>query len=309
MDFGCDIHPKLRGGCIAVGNFDGVHRGHRQLLRSLRELAAAENTHSIAVTFHPHPMAILRPQSAPPLLTTIQHRTELLRSAGVDHVLVLPVTPQLLAVSADVFFESFLIRSLNVRGIVEGENFRFGRDRLGGIDDLRKLCDAAAVPLRVVELSGEYDREISSGRIRRLIAAGDVTSAVSLLGRSYSISGTVVRGAERGRTIGFPTANLAEIATLIPGHGVYAGTCQIGSRKHVAAVCIGPNPTFGDSTSKVECHIDDFIGDLYDQTLSVELWQQVRPLEQFRSVDELIAQIRADILACRAICRDHTGVS
>jgi len=309
MEFGCDIPPKLCGGCIAVGNFDGVHRGHRQLLKELRELAAVENTHSVAVTFHPHPVAILHPQAAPPLLTTIQHRTELLRSAGVDHVLVLPVTSQLLSVSAEDFFESFLIRCLNVRGIVEGENFRFGHYRGGGIDDLRKLSVAAAVRLRVVKLSGQDDREISSGRIRHLIAAGDVASAAKLLGRPYSISGSVVRGAERGRTIGFPTANLADIATLIPGHGVYAGTCRIGPRNHVAAVCIGPNPTFSDLTPKVECHVDDFSGDLYDQRLTVDLRQQVRTLQRFRDADEVAAQIRTDIQACRMICRDRAEIS
>lgn len=286
-------------GCIAIGNFDGVHLGHAAMLQQLsflgRELAAPV----VAITFDPHPLAVLRPEFTPPVLTTIHDRKALLRQAGADEVVVLPVTNGLLEMSAEQFFHDVVVGKFKARGVVEGPNFHFGKDRRGDVNLLQELCRRQGIQCHIVKSFDDSGSMVSSSRIRELICARAMAGAVALLGHPYRLSGIVRHGAGRGGTIGFPTANLAEIQTLLPAHGVYAGTTVISGRRYPVAVSIGPNPTFGEHREKVECHIDGFSGNLYDQEFAVDLLQEVRALHSFGSVEKLISQIRSDIEVCR----------
>ena len=286
-------------GCVAIGNFDGVHLGHAVMLTALRELAAAQGVQAVAVTFDPHPIAVLRPEFMPPILTTVQDRIELLRAAGADSVIVLPVTKSLLEMTAEQFFHAVILETFHAKGVVEGPNFRFGRDRKGDTAMLQGFCERASVPCRIVgpvEVNGQL---ISSSRIRELLCSRSLRRAVELLGHPYRMTGVVRRGAGRGAGLGFPTANLAEIATLLPAHGVYAGKSLLDGKSYPVAVSIGPNPTFGEHREKVECHIDGFSGDLYDRVLQVDLLSEIRPLQSFDSIERLVQQIREDVETTR----------
>ena len=291
-------------GCVAIGNFDGVHIGHVTMLRSLRQLASELNSRAIAVTFDPHPIAVLRPEFTPPVLTTIKERSALLRTHGADQVVVLPVSRDLLQMTAEQFFEDVIVREFRAVGIVEGPNFHFGHDRLGDVALLQQLCASTDIRCRIVASHDVDGFMISSSRIRELLCSRAMTAAVKLLGHPYRLTGIVRRGAGRGATLGFPTANLAEVATLLPAHGVYAGFTTLDGLKFPAAVSIGPNPTFGEHREKIECHIIGYSGDLYDAELDVDLMAEVRPLQSFSSVDDLLRQIRADIEVCRQAAFD-----
>jgi riboflavin kinase/FMN adenylyltransferase len=304
IDFGCEIPKNVPGGYVSIGNFDGVHRGHKALVDALCQHARSLGTHTVAVTFHPHPVAVLRPSETPPLLTTPEDRVRLLKQSGVDHVLVLPVNSQLLSVSAGNFFSDFVVRQLDARGMVEGQNFRFGHGRQGNITVLQQMCQTAGISLHIEEMTQQQGLEISSSRIRTLIADGKIGDAVQLLGHPFRLTGTVQPGAGRGATIGFPTANLHSIETQLPEHGVYAGGCRLGGRTWVAAVSIGPNPTFQDGRVKVECYLDEFSGTLYGQTVSVDLVSEIRPLRKFDGIQSLVNQIRLDVGECRRIMKN-----
>ncbi len=286
-------------GCVAIGNFDGVHIGHVTMLRSLRQLASETNSPAVAVTFNPHPIAVLRPDFTLPVLTTIKERSALLRIHGADEVVVLPVSRDLLQMTAEHFFADVIVREFRAVGIVEGPNFHFGHDRLGDAALLQQLCALTDIRCRIVESHDVDGFMISSSRIRELLCSRAMAAAVDLLGHPYRLTGIVRRGAGRGATLGFPTANLAEIATLLPAHGVYAGFTAIDGAKYPTAVSIGPNPTFGEHREKIECHIVGYSGDLYGAELDVDLIAEVRPLQSFGSIDDLVSQIRTDIEVCR----------
>lgn len=231
---------------------------------------------------------------APTPLISPARKEELLHFAGADHVLIYRSTPELFSLTAEQFFEEILIRRLAVRGLVEGSNFGFGRGRLGDVALLGRLAGAAEIPLEVVDLAQAGEGNISSSRARQLLAEGDVAGAVRILGRPHRLEGTVAKGDGRGRTIGFPTANLAEVAVAIPAPGVYAGRALVEGRPYAAACNIGPNPTFGVDALKVEIHLIGFAGDLYGRRLAVDLIQRVRSTKKFSSASELRARIEQD---------------
>lgn len=289
--------PEVCRGAVTIGNFDGVHRGHQAMIEALAAAAQRDGCPAVAVTFHPHPLSLLRPAAAPPLLTTVEHRTELLRRLGVDHVVVLSATRELLRLSAAEFFEQIVLQQLQARRLVEGPNFFFGRDRGGNITVLRGLCSVHGVQLDVIEPVTVNGQWVSSSVIRSLLQDGDLNDAVALLGHPYRLSGRVTTGAQRGREIGFPTANLDEIATVVPGPGVYAGRCRVDGATHLAAVHIGPNPTFADDLLKVEVHLLQFAGDLYFRTLEVDLVARVRDVQRFESAEALRRQLQHDLSA------------
>jgi len=235
----------------------------------------------------------------PPGLTTLEDRAALLKSCGVNHVVVLSTTWDLLRLTATEFFEQIVCGRLQAAGLVEGPNFCFGKDRGGNVTLLRQLCQQAGLSFDVVEpvtIDGQW---VSSSVIRSLLQAGDVNDAVNLLGRPYRLTGRVVTGSRRGATLGFATANLADLSTVIPGLGVYAGRTEIDGRTHPAAIHIGPNPTFGEGSLKVEVHVLDFTGNLYDRTLNVDLVRRLRDVRRFDSVDDLRNQLAQDVAAAR----------
>jgi riboflavin kinase/FMN adenylyltransferase len=295
------VPAAATGGCISVGNFDGVHLGHASMLRELKAMASSCGVKAVAVTFDPHPIAVLRPEFTPPILTTPSERSSLLKACGADEVVVLPVTTSLLQMPPVTFFEEIVLNGFLATGIVEGPNFHFGRDRLGNANVLQELCRQHGLRCRIVTAVDSGSAMISSSRIRELLCARALRQAVELLGHPYRMTGIVKQGAGRGRTIGFPTANLTEIQTLLPAHGVYCGQTQIDGHVYPVAASIGPNPTFGEHREKIECHIAGFAGDLYGQELSVDLLQELRPLQSFDSVDKLIQQIQSDVQTSRQL--------
>ncbi|MEM9702036.1 MAG: bifunctional riboflavin kinase/FAD synthetase, partial [Planctomycetota bacterium] len=296
-----DVPASARGGLLSVGNFDGVHHGHRAILRELKRRAQLLGVPAVAVTFDPHPVALLRPEFAPPLLTTHARRAELLRIVGADEVVRLPVDRHLLAHTAEEFFERVLLSAFGAAGVVEGPDFRFGKDRSGDVAALRSWGRPhgwVVATVEAVELDGA---PVSSSRIRSLISEGNLAAANTLLGRPHRIEGVVVEGEARGRTLGFPTANLAALDVLPPTPGVYAGTAKIDGRFYSAAVHLGPRPTFDGASPTAEVHLLDFAGDLYGRTLAVHLWKRIRGVRAFEGSDDLKKQIAADLSEVRRI--------
>lgn len=259
---------------------------------------------AVAVVFDPHPAAILRPEAAPEKLTWLQRRAELLRPIGIDYLVVCEVTTEFLQISAARFFEQLIAGQLAARGMVEGPNFFFGHRRQGDVELLRSLCQRQGVGLQIIPptLSTLTGREgmVSSSRIRDLIRVGRVEAANQLLGHPHRIRGQVVEGDRRGRTIGFPTANLAGVDVLLPGPGVYGGLAIVQGVSHPAAIHLGPRPTFELSDApQVEIHLLDFSADLYGQTLQVDVVTQVRDIARFDSAELLVEQLARDVLMIR----------
>jgi len=304
---GYDDIAGCRNGFVSIGNFDGVHRGHQGMIATLLRNAAEEAAPAVIFTFDPHPITLLRPERSPPPLTTTDRKLELLAQSGVEHVVVYPTDQALLNLSPREFFDQIVLDRLDVRGLVEGPNFFFGRDRAGSIRTLHEFCSAAGRLLEVVPPVLVGEQLVSSTEIRRLIGAGQMRAAGELLGTSYRITGTVVRGAERGRQIGFPTANLEEIGTVVPGDGVYAGRARVGSNWFAAGINVGPNPTFADRQRKVEVHLIDFSEDLYGSHLTVELIERLRDTQRFDGITALQAQLADDVSRARALAKGNVS--
>ena len=302
-DFG-EVPAKFRGAFVAVGNFDGVHRGHAHLLDRLKAQAEAAGTSAIALTFNPPPATFLRPATAPAPLTWLDRRVRLLADSGLTEVGVFQTGPWLLGLTAREFFDRVLIAQLGIQGIVEGPTFGFGRDRGGDAQLLGGWCAEAGLGFEVVAPTDDSGEIVSSSRIRQVLATGDVAAAARLLGRPHRIRGQITHGAGRGAGIGVPTANLDEIDTLIPDDGVYAVHAYLdGVGPPLPSACnIGPNPTFGEQDRKVEAHLIDFQGDIYGRSIELDLLERIRPTRRFGGLDDLLAQIRSDVTSARSIC-------
>jgi riboflavin kinase/FMN adenylyltransferase len=291
----------FQGGAVAIGNFDGVHRGHAALVAALRAQSRAVEGPAVVVTFDPHPLQLLRPDQFQPVLTTLADRVALLESQGADHVLVLKTTPDLLHLGAEEFFQQVVRERLQARALVEGTNFAFGRDREGTIDTLGQLCAQTGLKLVVVPPFLIDGAAVSSSRVRGALLRGAVREARDLLGRCYRLRGIVRSGQRRGQTLGFPTANLDHVPTLVPGDGVYAVRVDHGERLWAGAANIGPNPTFGEQARKVEVHLIHFQGNLYGQPLAVSFVERLRDTKQFSSAEELIQQLQHDVDEAREL--------
>ena len=303
QDFG-DVPSKVRGGFVAVGNFDGVHRGHAHLLGRLKARASAAGVPAIALTFDPPPATFLRPETAPAPLTWLDRRVALLRGQGLDEVGVFRTGPWLLGLTAREFFDRVLVGQLGARGIVEGPTFGFGRDRGGDARLLGGWCAEAGLGFEVSAPTQDEGTIVSSSRIRQALGTGAVEDAARMLGRPHRIRGIITHGAGRGAGIGVPTANLDEVDTLIPADGVYAVLAHLdGAGPPLPSACnIGPNPTFGEQVHKVEAHLIDFRGDLYGRSMELDILARIRPTRRFAGLDDLLAQIRADVESARLIC-------
>jgi riboflavin kinase/FMN adenylyltransferase len=274
---------------VAIGSFDGVHRGHRKVF----ETALASGLAPTAITFDPHPRIALGNDVE--LITTLERRLELFADAGIEATLVAGFTPELMALEPETFAERYL-RAIGAEAVIAGGDFRFGRRRLGDLDLLRRLgFEILEVPL----VPG-----VSSSVIRQALHEGDVVKAAGLLGRPYELDGIVVGGHQRGGTLGYPTANLAlEPHLIVPAYGIYAGW----AREHRTALSIGTNPHYGGTERRIEPFLLDFEGDLYGQRLVVEVWQRLRDEAVFSSEAELVAQIGRDVEATRAAVRPVTS--
>ncbi|MHB1424966.1 MAG: bifunctional riboflavin kinase/FAD synthetase [Gemmataceae bacterium] len=290
-----------RRGAVSIGNFDGVHRGHAALLAELRRHADAVGGPAVALAFDPHPIELLRPGQAPPRLTTTADRSRLLQEVGADRVLVLRVTHELLALRAAEFFAEMIHNRLQARALVEGTNFGFGRGREGDVAMLTQLCQPAGIDLEIVPPIILDGIEVSSSRIRSALLAGNAREAEALLGRPYRLHGLVGTGQRRGQQIGFPTANLEQLRTLVPGDGVYAVRVPHDEKVWPGAANVGPNPTFSENARKVEVHLIGFQGDLYGKPLAIDFVERLRDTRPFQSVAELVEQLRRDIEEARRI--------
>lgn len=296
---------------MAIGNFDGVHRGHARLVERLVERAREVNGPAVIFTFDPHPVRILRPGESPPPLTWLERKAGLLGALGVDRVVAYPTDPALLRLTAHEFFDLLLRDTMGAKALVEGPNFYFGHNREGNVQRLGEFAKEAGMTLDVVTPTEDAGELISSSRIRQLIGqTGDVAAAAGMLTAPYRIRGIVTHGAGRGTKIGFPTANLEGIDTLLPAPGVYAGVGRLVGRDGPyegprgvwpAAINIGPNPTFGEANNKVEAHLIDCDQSIYGRPLEVDFLDRLREVRAFASADELVEQVDKDVSAARQV--------
>ena len=299
-----DFPISDRRSALTIGNFDGVHRGHGIVIEELKRLATAHDVRAVVFTFAPHPVRILKPEAAPPPLTWIDRKAELLADLGVEAVIAYPTDMTLLSLTYQEFFDQIIMQKVNACAMVEGPNFYFGKGRAGTPEKLTELCQQNDVELTILDPSLDGGEFISSSRIRNLVRDGDVDQAREMLTRPYRLRGMVTHGAARGRKIGFPTANVDAIDTLIPAKGVYAGRAIVDHKSHWAAIHIGPNPTFGEQLSKVEVHILDFEQSIYGMPIEVDFISHLRDICQFDSAEQLKNQLNEDIAAARKILRE-----
>ncbi|MBA2534384.1 MAG: bifunctional riboflavin kinase/FAD synthetase [Rubrobacter sp.] len=295
----------MRGVVVALGNFDGVHLGHQEVLRLAVEEGRRRGMRVVAATFHPHPRAVLGAGDPPRLLTSSGLRREVLLHYGADEVVEIPFDLDLSRKSPEEFVRDVLVGEIGASVVVVGENFRFGYRASGDIGDLRRLMREAGGDAVAVEVRGAgREGGISSTRIRALISEGEVSDAASLLGRPYELRGEVVAGDKRGRSIGFPTANvLPDVEAVIPARGVYAGFVIVGDDTYAACTNVGVAPTFARAESRVEAYLLDFDGDLYGRIVDVGFTRRIREEKKFSGVDELKAQIQSDVEAARLVAR------
>ncbi len=294
-------HSTLRLGpsVVAIGVFDGVHAGHRALLGAAVADARAREVTSVALTFDRDPDQVVAPEAAVPQLLTLEDKCRFLIETGVDVVLVVPFTPELSRMLAEVFLETFLASCCEVQSLHVGADFRFGARAAGDVTTLKSWADSSGAtlhPYRLLKIGGT---PVTSTRIRKLIAEGDVVSAAALLGRPPRVAGEVAEGRKQGRELGFPTANVRPVPyAALPADGVYAGRALLASGEtHLAAISVGVPPTFPEARDYVEAHLIGFDGDLYGQPITLEFTKRLREHRAFGTLAELSAAIRCDVEA------------
>jgi riboflavin kinase/FMN adenylyltransferase len=292
---------------VTVGNFDGVHLGHRAILGRVTARAKELGSQPVALTFDPHPVKMLRPQANLPMLTTPEQKFRLLKEAGMDAVVVLPFTQEFAAIPARDFVVRYFVESLKAREVVVGHDYNFGHQREGNIDLLKELGQTLGFTVQVVWAVEVNGAVVSSSLIRAMLKLGKVEEANELLGRPYSVSGQVIVGKGRGaKLLGIPTANIRPENDLLPASGIYAVVAQWGEKILPGVANIGTCPTFDNETAlSLEVHIFDFAGDLYGENLSVAFIARLREERRFPSIEALGAQIRADIAAARQVLRER----
>lgn len=307
--------PRLdEGSVVTVGSFDGVHLGHHAVLQEIARRAEAQGRASVLVTFEPHPLEVVNPQAAPLLLTTGPERREILAQTALDYVLFLRFDRRLAAMSPEEFVQDVLLTRCGMRELVIGHDHGFGRGRSGDVETLRRLGAVHRFDVDVVDAVDFGDQHVSSSRIRRAVAGGDLRSAARMLGRPYQVSGLVGQGERRGRLLGVPTINLTEIPRqkLLPPDGVYAVRVEWRGGRADGMMNQGPRPTFQDGRRSLEVHLFGFEGDLYGEWVRVEWVQRLRDVERFASVEQLQQQLERDrrraLAVLSAVRPDPNGV-
>ncbi|MFG2605085.1 bifunctional riboflavin kinase/FAD synthetase [Streptomyces sp. NPDC048514] len=302
-----DIPQDWGRSVVTIGSYDGVHRGHQLIIKHAVDRARELGVPAVVVTFDPHPSEVVRPGSHPPLLAPHHRRAELMAELGVDAVLILPFTTGFSKLSPADFVVKVLVDKLHAKAVVEGPNFRFGHKATGNVEFLTAQGKIYDFEVEVVDLyvTGEAGggEAFSSTLTRRLVAEGDVAGAREILGRPHRVEGIVVRGAQRGRELGFPTANVETLPhTAIPADGVYAGYLHVGGEAMPAAISVGTNPQFDGTERTVEAYAIDRVGlDLYGLHVAVDFLAYVRGQAKFESLEALLEQMAADVKRCREI--------
>jgi riboflavin kinase/FMN adenylyltransferase len=297
------LPPHVKGTVITVGTFDGVHRGHRDVIERLVRRARERALPSVLVTFDPHPMEVVNPAAAPPLLTTREEKLEVLAESGINYLAVVPFTPVLASFSAEDFVEKVLRQRFRFEELLIGYDHGFGRQRAGNVGVLRELGEKDGFKIEVVEAVAAPDgHSVSSTSIRRAVAGGDLERACAGLGRPYSVSGRVVEGEKRGRSLGFPTLNLGAPPSrkLLPPEGVYAVRVQTPRGPSGGMLNLGQRPTFGDSSTTLEAHLFDTTGDFYGAQVRIDFIARLRETRRFATPDLLRKQLHEDESQARA---------
>ena len=285
---------------VTIGVFDGVHRGHQQIIGRAVTRAEELALPSVVVTFDPHPSEVVRPGTHPAMLTSQRHKAELIEELGVDVLCVIPFTQEFSRLESGDFVLQVLVEHLHARAVIVGDNFRFGHDAGGDVDTLRTLGTRFGFVVEGADLLVEDGITFSSTFIRSCIAGGDIRTAAEALGRPHRLDGVIVRGDARGRAIGFPTANLeTQRYAAIPADGVYAGWLEQRGKRYMAAVHVGTNSTFAGTDRRVEAFVLDFDGDLYGEHVTIELIERLRGSVRFPGVEELVAQMNLDVASTR----------
>jgi riboflavin kinase / FMN adenylyltransferase len=296
------LPPLPRGSTVTVGSFDGVHLGHQAVLHEIARRATAQGRASVLVTFEPHPLEVVNPQAAPPLLTTDTERREMLAQLPLDYVLFLRFDRRLASFTPEEFVDRVLLDRCQMRELVIGHDHGFGRGRSGDVDTLRRLGVERGFDVDVVEVVDSGEQHVSSSRIRRAVAGGDLATAARMLGRPYQVSGQVTPGERRGRLLGVPTINLSTLPPqkLLPPDGVYAVRVEWRGGRLDGMMNQGPKPTFADGRRTLEAHLFDFEGDLYGEWVRIEWVERLRDIERFPSVEVLKRQLDDDRIRARA---------
>lgn len=303
------IHDRT---VMTIGTFDGIHRGHREVIDKVRNRAEAVAKKSCLVTFRPHPLSVLSPDKAPEMLTTYEEKKEILSGCGIDYVAFIPFDKHLSIYEPRRFVEDFLVDRFGLSELIVGYDHRFGKGGAGDASLLEKLGKEMDFSVEVMSPVLSVGKPISSSKIRGALSGGDVKSAKDDLGRLYSFVGEVVTGSKRGRDLGFPTANMKIIdkqdeVKLLPLEGIYAVKAHVGEEEYMGALHIGPRPTFGDSDKMLELYIIDFKGDIYNTKVKVELVEYLRGIVSFESTEDLIAQMDRDVKETRKILEENVS--
>ena len=297
-----DQLPRFkRGVALSIGKFDGLHLGHIGILQKLLRKARQYEIPSLLFTFDRSPVEILAPEKATVPLCDIDQKIDLISAFHPDYLIFFPVTRSFLAMPADRFLDQIVRREIGASVLVEGESFTFGAKRGGNSAFLQKWCRDHSIDLSIVPPVAMYGAPLSSSRIRALLAAGEVGIVRAMLKRPYRISGVVADGDHRGRTLGFPTANLSQVKTILPKPGLYAARALVDGRFFPAAVNLGGNPTFGVNDVKIEVHILDWSGNIYGERLSVDFISRLRDILPFGSREALLAAMNRDIASVRSL--------
>lgn len=296
-----EIPVGLPSPVATIGNFDGVHEGHREIFRKVREAAAARHGTSVVVTFEPHPLTVVDSGRQISLITTAAEKEELIAAAGIDFLLVIPFTREFASRSAREFVAGVLVMRMGVVHLIIGYDYAFGRNREGGIDLLADLGREFGFTVAVLPPIGDRGHVFSSSEIRRMVRDGEMKKVVPLLGRHFSLGGRVVHGDHRGALLGFPTANVATDHELLPADGVYAVKVLVAGTFYDGACNIGTKPTFGGTDRSVEVFLFDFTGDLYGRELRIFFIERLRNEQTYPDAETLRSAIAADVARCRAI--------
>lgn len=302
------IPQMLQGAAVSIGKFDGMHLGHALIVHRLKSHAGRLRVPSIVLTFDPLPITILRPDLQVKPICTLQRKIELIRNFGVDALVVVSTDEEFLRQSAETFFFGTLQDRLRAKVLVEGKNFTFGRDRVGNAESIRFYGKWAGIDVDIVEPIQLGDEIVSSSGIRKLLHEGRIEHVNELMPMPFQLTGVVEQGDQRGRTLGFPTANLGRIETIVPKPGIYASLVRGEDRCVTATTHIGANPTFDIPTRKVEVYLHDFSGDLYGRKLHVDLFSYQREIVRFESKEDLVRQMEIDVRQSREITAPHLAV-
>lgn len=299
-----EIVTPLEHTAVTIGNFDGVHLGHREIFRRVKAAAAEIGGKSVVITFLPHPLKVLAPGKSPFQINTHAEKELLIEASGIDILVIIPFTEDFARTTASKFVRDVLVGRIGMKRLIIGYDYAFGRNREGNVEFLRQAGLELGFTIDVLEPLGNGVTVYSSSMIRTMIAEGRVSEVVSLLGRHYSFAGTVIHGHSRGRGLGFPTANLETDKELIPKYGVYAVKAKIDETVYDGACNIGDNPTFGDSGRSIEVFLFDFEGDLYGMEMRVYFVERIRDERKFPDAEALHRQIAEDVSRCREILRN-----